>query len=145
MLLLTYAFFEFPHLGDFDFHSTYKGDSGYPSGVAFILQLIPLPQPLALFIFALLVAVVLPYILVFEITKSQTAAWIYLFGSNIPTMLVSLYFVPQAVIQLFMLLTVFQPELFVLFIFFGSSIHNSWLAALLLTMGYLGVLEWKRA
>jgi hypothetical protein len=141
MLLLTYAFFQFPRLGDFDFHSTYKGDSNYPSGVAYLVNLIPLPQSLALFVFALLVSVVLPYILIFEITKNQTASWIYIFGSNIPSMLVSLYFVPQAVIQLFMLLSIFNAWFLPFFVLFGLFFHNQAWTALILT---LAVIVWKR-
>ena len=137
MVLLTYAFFQFPRLGDFGFHSTYNGGDDYPSGVAYLVNLMPLPQPLALFVFTLLVAVVLPYILIFEITKNQMASWVYLFGSNIPSMLVSLYFVPQATIQLFMLISVFFPPFLVVFAIFGGFFHNQSLLAFILTLGFM--------
>jgi hypothetical protein len=144
MFLLTYGFFFFPKLADFEFHSTFMGGNGYPSGVAFILNLIPsfIPRSISLFCFAMLVSLVLPYILIFEITKNQMASFVYLFGSNVPTMLIQLYFVPQAVIQLFMLASIIYPPFLSVFLLFGSFFHRSWFWAFLLT---LGVLIWKRA
>lgn len=139
MLLLTYAFFQFPHLGDFDFHSTYKGGQEYPSGVAFAVNLMPLPQGLAVFIFGLLVCVVLPYILIFEITKNEKASWVYLYGSNVATILLSLYFIPQATIQVFMLLSVLFPPFLVVFALIGGFFHNQYLFAVILTWFYIMV------
>jgi len=137
MLLLTYAFFQFPRLGDFDFHSEYKGGGIYPSGVAFAVNLMPLPQGLAIFIFGLLVCVVLPYILIFEITKKEKASWVYLYGSNVATILLSLYFIPQATIQVFMLASVLFPPFLVIFALIGGFFHNQYLFAVILTWLYI--------
>lgn len=142
MLLLAYGFFEFPRLGDFAFHSTYEGGSGYPSGVAFLVNLLPLPQELGIMVLGLLFSVVFPYILIYEITKDQNKAWVYLYGSNIATMLFSLYFVPQAIIQTFMLFSILIPQFFFFFLIFGGLFHNSWIYAVFISFGFY---VWKRA
>lgn len=142
LCLLAYGFVSFPKLGDYAFHSTYSGNGGYPFGVAAMVKLLPLPQGIGIMVLGLLFAVVFPYILIYEITKDQNIAWIYLFGSNIATMLFSLYFVPQAVIQTLMLLSILFPELFIPFLALGWIFHNDWIYAVLLSFGFY---IWKRA
>ena len=147
ILLMVYSFFNFTQLGDFYFHASYEGGNGensYPNGVAFLLQFLTpfMPQYIALLVYTLLVAVVLPYILIFQITKNEMASWVYLYGSNIAINLFFLWVTPQATIQLFMLASILFPPFLVVFLLVGHLFHNAWLAGFILAIAYLGVKKW---
>jgi len=138
ILLFSYIWIAYPHYADYDFHARYEGENGgYPSGVAFLLSLIPLSRQFALYVFGLFVAIVLPYILVFEITKNKIASWLYIYGSNIPIVVYLLWFMPQATIHLFMLISVLCPPFLVVFLIIGKLFHGSWFFAWALTATYI--------
>ena len=144
VLLMVYSFFNFTQLGDFYFHASFTGGDRYPNGVAFLLQLLApfMPQYIALLVYTLLVAVILPYILIFQITKNEMASWVYLYGSNIAINLFFLWVAPQATIQLFMLASILFPPFLVVFLLVGQFFHNAWFAGFLLAIAYLGVKKW---
>lgn len=145
VFLLSYTFVNFQHLGDFQFHASYEGGGQYPSGVASILNLLAaiMPRAWGLHLYTLLVAVILPYILVFHLTKNELASWIYIYGSNIPTVLYYIWFVPQATIQLFMLLSLAWTPFFAIFLLTGWIFHNSWAFAFILTAAYALARKYK--
>ena len=126
-------------VGDFNAHAfELTTSSNYAPGLAYLLEAARavMPPDLALFLISLIVVVYLPYVLVFEITRSHTAAWAYLYASSIPMMLFYLWFVPQAIIHVFMLLFVLSWWWAIPFLFLGWVIHSIWWAAFLLVLAY---------
>jgi hypothetical protein len=146
IVFLTYSFAMFgTKVGDYAFHSTYEGGGTYPSGVAWIIDFIAffMPRAWALHFFTVLVAVALPYILIFQITKNALASWVYVYGSNIAGLLYFLWFAPQATIQLFMLASVAWPPFLAVFLLTGYLFHSSWSIAWLLASTYILIRQMK--
>lgn len=138
LMILLGEFLFLPRLGDYEAHLGYACDGNYPRALCSILGAMNfMPRPSALFLVSIFFSVYLPYVLVFEITKNIKAAWVYIFASSIPFMLASTWFVPQAIIQSLMLLSIWNPTFLVAFLAFGWLVHSAWWAAFILTIGFI--------
>lgn len=124
--------------GDYAFHLDYKGHGTYPPMLAWILNALELlmPRATALFLVAVLAGLYLPFILIFEITRREEAAWLYLYGTGVPLILFFIWFVPEALIQVLMLATIRWRWMALVFLAVGFLIHSAWVFAWLLAVGY---------
>lgn len=111
---------------------------GYPPFIDYCLTFLApfFGKPIAMYLMEIAFIVVIPYCLIYHITKKPMAAWIYLYGSSIPIILGFVWFLPQAVIQILMLLSLINPLCFIPFVLLGWMVHNYWWAGVALTLAY---------
>lgn len=145
VLILLLGFFYAPKVGDYAFHLQNTGAAGYPPATAWILNAISsfMPRELGLFFISVLASLILPYMLIFEITKKEQAAFFYAYGSQIPIMLSFLYFTPQAIMQVVLLLCLRWNWLFIPALIAAPFIHSEGWILLAVGVAWTAYKRWK--
>lgn len=141
ILAFSVSWYFHAFVGDYAFHASYLGEGDYPRGLAYILNALQvfIPRELALFLVALAVVLYLPFVLFFEITRSEKASWAYLYGSGVVLLLFFIWLIPQAIIHVFILASVRFRWFLIFFLLFGWFFHAAYLYAFALTVLYLAL------
>jgi len=128
----------FPNHVDYHFHMVNYGQEAYPILTAHFVNFFDnfFERSQAAILVNLLVDLYLPYCLICLIAKNQNAGWIYLYASGIPFVMFFGWFIPQGLVHVLMLLTIFHPKGVVLFAILGGAAHREWMAGLIIAYLY---------
>lgn len=146
-LIFTFIFTLTQPLGDYAFHMANYGQQDYPPAVSWVMgftqSILMGDRHLTVLLVQLFASTIAPYFLILYIVGRSRpewrmkAGWVYLYGSGVPFILFFGGFIPQAFIQVLMLLSLAKPATLFLFLMVGSTIHREWAAAFLITTAYL--------
>jgi len=168
VLFFAFMYQTTPPIGDYVFH-LYNGQGqatdnlfwsrgvsltyaakDYPQGVSWIMGVLglALDRRLAIFLLMLTASVVLPYLLIYAILKREKKPWallgafVYLYGSGVPFILMQDWYVPQAIIQVFMLASILYEPILFPFLWMGPLIHREAYIAIGITIFFIALLRW---
>lgn len=139
ILLISYGFFFEDKAGDFLYHLENTGGDGYPPAFSWLMNAAGelMPREVALLLYSILFVAVLPYILVFNITHSQDASMVYLYGSQIPLVLSYFFYLPQALTHVAILVCISNPVFFLIIAPISPLLHEKAIFALILAALWL--------
>jgi hypothetical protein len=131
-----------PLFGDFQHHLTYNpSDMLYPPLLGVLRDAIPLPAFYSITALNLLFAVLLPWACI-RSRFGRNAGQLYLYASMIPVLAMTIWLVPQMIIQFYMLAPLVHPAFALLWIL-GPYTHSFWWGGLVLWAVGLGVARHK--
>jgi hypothetical protein len=136
VLFFSYLFVMGDTNNDYDFHIANVAGLNYPPLLSWGLLAFGSFRPLGLFLINLAAVTVIPFILIYHITKKWEAAAVYLYCGGIVVMFTGWY-VPQSLIICFFLLALAAPVWGSLcLLILGSFTHNFWAPLLIIAVGY---------
>ena len=119
-----------PLFGDFQHHLTYPQDGSYAPLTAILRDAIPLPPFYSIVALNLLVCVLIPWACL-RYRFGRNTGLLYLYGSMIPVLSMSIWFIPQMMLTCFMLLPLVHPAFALLWVL-APITHSMWLPAFVL-------------
>jgi hypothetical protein len=120
---------------DYYYHLKNHGVDIYPKFVSFVLSFVGDQRETSLFLLNLFCTAVIPYILIFHITRKLDAGWVYLY-SGVPLVMFIIWVIPQSIAHVLMLASIANPLMLIPFLLVGWSIHEYWFLLWLLAAGF---------